>query len=81
MNRVINTKVFSGIVLATATILGGCTNMEQMPGPGHGGQGGACTREYAPVCGAKGYKRKTFSNACTANAKGFSVIKEGRCIG
>lgn len=69
------------ILTGCAVALGGCGNMETMPGPGSGGSSAACTREYAPVCGAKGYKRKTFSNACMAQAKGYSVIKEGRCIG
>ena len=69
------------ILTGCAVALGGCTNMESMPGPGNGNAGKVCTREYAPVCGAKGYKRKTFSNACMAQAKGYSVVKEGRCVG
>lgn len=35
-----------------------------------------CTREYAPVCGCD---NQTYSNACSANAKGVSVSKEGKC--
>ncbi len=65
-------------IIAMATT--GCTNMEDMPGPGND-RPQMCTKEYKPVCGAKGYKRKTFGNACEANAAGYSVIKEGKCIG
>lgn len=60
--------------------LAACQNMEDMPGPGKD-QPKMCTKEYAPVCGGKGYKRKTFGNACEANAAGYSVIKEGKCVG
>ncbi len=67
--------------LGAALALGGCTNMETMPGPGSPGQSAACTMNYAPVCGGKGHKRKTFSNACMAQAAGYSVVKEGACIG
>jgi hypothetical protein len=61
-------------VMATA-----CTNMEDMPGPGKD-RPQMCTKEYKPVCGGKGMKRKTFGNACEANAAGYSVVKEGSCI-
>lgn len=36
----------------------------------------ACTRDYRPVCGCDG---QTYSNACSANAKGVAVAKEGKC--
>lgn len=70
--------IFGTSVLAGMT-LGACMNMEDMPGPGKD-RPQICTKEYAPVCGAKGYKRKTFPNACEANAKGYSVVKEGKCV-
>ena len=39
----------------------------------------ACTQEYAPVCAAKGWSRKTFGNACTARAERYKVISNGPC--
>lgn len=65
--------------IATSLGLAGCTYMEDMPGPENGDGPKMCTKEYMPVCGAKGYKRKTFGNACEANNAGYSVIKEGKC--
>lgn len=37
-----------------------------------------CTRDYRPVCGCD---RKTYSNACMANAAGASVLHAGACKG
>ena len=38
-----------------------------------------CPRIYRPVCGQKGFVRKTFGNSCEAKADSYSVIYEGRC--
>lgn len=37
-----------------------------------------CTQDYTPVCGCD---RRTYSNACTANAAGVSVASPGECPG
>ncbi len=39
----------------------------------------ACTFEYAPVCGQRGDRRRTFSNACLARVEGFRVVSRGEC--
>ena len=43
------------------------------------GEGRACTREYAPVCGASGRDRQTFANACEARNSGYDIIGRGEC--
>ncbi|HUD92775.1 hypothetical protein [Sphingobium sp.] len=72
--------------LAAVLILGGC--METMPGPDRPRpphpprpEKPICTREYAPVCAAKGWRRKTFSNACMARAERYTVISPKPCEG
>lgn len=57
--------------------------------PGRPGGGGAfqrpgrtqqaCTMDYRPVCAVRGDQRRTFGNACSADAEGFRVIGEGEC--
>lgn len=39
----------------------------------------ACTMDYRPVCAVRGDQRRTFGNACSADAEGFRVIGEGEC--
>ncbi len=39
----------------------------------------ACTMEYAPVCAVRGGQRRTFSNACHAEAASYRVIDRGEC--
>jgi len=51
-----------------------------LPGP-RPDEGRACTREYAPVCGANGRDRQTFANACEARRSGYDVIGRGECQG
>ncbi len=70
--------------LAAVFLLGGC--METMPRPERPRpprpeKPMACTQQYAPVCAARGSRRKTFSNACMARAERYTVIAEGVCAG
>lgn len=67
--------------LAAILVLTGC--VENMPGPERPRpprpDKPICTREYAPVCAAKGWRRKTFSNACMARAERYTVISSKPC--
>lgn len=38
-----------------------------------------CTQEYAPVCGKKDGKKRTYSNKCTMKAEGASYQYAGKC--
>jgi hypothetical protein len=38
-----------------------------------------CTEEYAPVCAVRDGERRTFSNACKAEIRGFRVIEDREC--
>lgn len=40
-----------------------------------------CTREYAPVCGQKRGRFRTFGNACEARAADYRVVSRGSCRG
>lgn len=40
---------------------------------------GVCTREYAPVCGRRGDRTRTFPNSCMADAEGFRIIDNNAC--
>lgn len=72
MNRI----ALGGTVIGLSLFAAACTNMEDMPGPDRPKM---CTKEYAPVCATKRYKRKTFGNACEAQAAGYLVIRQGQC--
>lgn len=64
-------------VLCVAAIVAGCTVAVDEPPS----RGDACTREYAPVCAARGDERRTYSNSCMARASGNRVIHDGECRG
>jgi len=49
------------------------------PPPRPAGPPQMCTMEYAPVCGQRGARVQTFSNACQARAANFTVISRGQC--
>ncbi|WP_312798103.1 Kazal-type serine protease inhibitor [Tianweitania sp.] len=38
-----------------------------------------CTREFAPVCGENRDDRRTFPNACEADAAGYRIAYGGEC--
>lgn len=56
---------------------GECGSGIVSPPPGR--RPGICTREYRPVCGQRGFERKTFGNSCEAKANDYSVIYQGQC--
>lgn len=69
-----------GLVMSLlAAVLMSCTVVvdEREPFPDPGPR--YCTREYQPVCARRGGDRQTFSNACRAEAAGYSVIRYGEC--
>jgi hypothetical protein len=76
--------ILSSAGIAAFLLLAGC--METMPGPERPQQPRptkprVCTQEYAPVCAAKGWERKTFGNACMARAERYRVISQKPCEG
>ncbi|WP_018426864.1 Kazal-type serine protease inhibitor domain-containing protein [Hoeflea sp. 108] len=76
MNRLLANPV--ALMLMALGMLTAC--VPQSPGPGPGpSRPQACTFEYAPVCGQRGDRTRTFSNACMARADGFRVIHNGQC--
>jgi len=38
-----------------------------------------CTKEYAPVCGVRQGRERTFPNSCVARAEGYYVRGAGEC--
>jgi hypothetical protein len=40
-----------------------------------------CTMEYMPVCASRHGERRTFPNACGADAAGFRIVGRGECRG
>ena len=68
------------LILGTLLVTTSC--MENMPGPGHNRPPpGMCPTNYQPVCAARGAHRRNFGNACEAQRRGYSVVREGRCGG
>jgi hypothetical protein len=66
------------LALALTAIAAACTVVVKEPQPVVS-RPQICTREFAPVCGQRGNRRQTFSNACTARASGFAVVHRGQC--
>jgi hypothetical protein len=68
--------------ILTVGLIAGCTVVvedDYRPGPRPDPGPAFCTREYAPVCGRRGGRERTFSNACMADAAGFRVVGYGEC--
>lgn len=38
-----------------------------------------CTREYAPVCGVRNGRMRTFGNSCEAESADYRIIRRGEC--
>ncbi|WP_421091224.1 Kazal-type serine protease inhibitor family protein [Pseudochrobactrum sp. MP213Fo] len=38
-----------------------------------------CTMEYAPVCGVRNNRERTFANGCQARAEGYRIVNNGQC--
>lgn len=66
------------LALALTAIAAACTVVVQEPQPVVS-RPQICTREYAPVCGQRGNRQQTFSNACMARASGFAIAHRGQC--
>lgn len=74
--------VLRSVVLALlSAVLMSCTVVvdDRDPLPDRGPR--FCTRDYQPVCASRGGDRQTFSNACSAEAAGYRVIRYGECRG
>jgi len=62
-----------------AIISNGDCSPEPTPLPPHDPEQIMCPMIYQPVCGQKGFERKTFGNRCEAARSNYSIIYEGRC--
>ncbi|RVJ32809.1 Kazal-type serine protease inhibitor domain-containing protein, partial [Sinorhizobium medicae] len=72
----------AALFVLAAGFLSACTVVvDERPGPGPIGPPGPqmCTMEFAPVCGERGNRTRTFPNACQARADGFRIVHRGEC--
>ncbi len=77
--RLLFTRPGAAVLLAFG-FLSACTVVVDEPRPGPGPiRPPMCTMEYAPVCGERGNRTRTFSNSCQARADGFNVVHRGEC--
>ncbi len=78
--KLLLTRPIAVLMLALG-FLSACTVVvdEPRPGPRPTRPPQACTMEYNPVCGQRGRRTQTFSNACQARSEGFQVIGRGEC--
>ncbi|WDZ78558.1 Kazal-type serine protease inhibitor domain-containing protein [Ensifer adhaerens] len=77
--KLLLTRPIAVLMLALG-VLSACTVVVDEPRPGPRPiRPPVCTMEYAPVCGERGNRMRTFSNSCQARADGFNVIHRGEC--
>ena len=57
----------AALLLLIVGIVSACTVVVEQPPPPRGPQ--VCTMEHRPVCGQRGDRQRTFSNACLARAR------------
>ncbi|NGO52153.1 Kazal-type serine protease inhibitor domain-containing protein [Allomesorhizobium camelthorni] len=67
----------AAFLLLVAGIVSACTVVVEQPRPAPAPV--ACTLQHDPVCGQRGDRQRTFTNACLARAEGFRVIAQGQC--
>jgi hypothetical protein len=70
-------RQFLAFALAAATVAA-CTVVVEEPRPAPP-RPQACTFEYAPVCGQRGSRQRTFANACNARVSGYAIMHRGQC--
>ncbi|MEZ0004526.1 Kazal-type serine protease inhibitor family protein [Sinorhizobium fredii] len=78
--RLLVSRPFASVLMLIG-LLSACTVVvdEPRPGPAPIRPPQMCTMEFAPVCGERGNRLRTFPNACNARADGFRVLHRGEC--
>lgn len=66
-------------VFLAAGTLAACSVEVDQGGSGYDPRPQMCTREYQPVCGARGNDLQTFANSCEARSSGYRIVGRGEC--
>lgn len=66
-------------ILLAAGTLAACQVDVDQGGGGYDPRPQMCTREYQPVCGARGNDEQTFPNSCEARSSGYRIVGRGEC--